>query len=69
VAVPPPEKSSPRVEKLDERRDKQMREGEGEARPAAERPPATPRVSGADGRPPGAPRPKRELPPYLRVVK
>jgi stringent starvation protein B len=80
VAVPPPEKSSPRVEKLDERREsreareskesKEARERDGEARPAAERPaPATPRVSGAEARPPGATRPKRELPPYLRVVK
>jgi hypothetical protein len=59
VAVPSPEKSSPRVEKLDERRDN------------VDRAPATPRVSGADARErPAAPaRPKRELPPYLRVVK
>lgn len=52
VAVPPPKDSSPRVEKLDERRENP--------------PPAAPRV------PPGSPhgpRPKRGLPPYLRVVK
>ena len=59
VAAPMPAKSSPRVEKLDERRE------------AAERAPVTPRISGADVRrsPPPAARPKRELPPYLRVVK
>jgi stringent starvation protein B len=62
VAVPPPEKSSPRIEKLDDRRDAR----DGAAERAA---PTTPRVSG-DGPRPGAPsRPKRELPPYLRVVK
>jgi hypothetical protein len=46
-AVPPPEKSSPRVEKLDERR---------------ENAPATPRVSTAEvrERPPPAARPKRD---------
>jgi stringent starvation protein B len=59
VAVPSPEKSAPQIEKLDERRD------------APERAPATPRVSAADARerPPPSARPKRELPPYLRVVK
>jgi hypothetical protein len=71
VAVPSPdreprERSSPRLEKLDERR-------EGAAalqdRPERERvPPPTPRVSGG-GRPAAPARPKRELPPYLRVVK
>jgi stringent starvation protein B len=53
VALPPPKESSPRVEKLDERRENPP-------------PPASPRI------PPGSPRgprPKRELPPYLRVVK
>lgn len=56
VAVPPPEKSSPKIEKLDDRR---------EAAP----PPTMPRVV-TDGRArPPASRPKRELPPYLRVVK
>jgi len=65
VAVPPPEKSSPRVEKLDERREERR-----EAGPPAERPPTpvTPRVA-TERRPAGPPRPKRELPPYLRVVK
>ena len=80
VAVPSPEKSASRLEKLDERRE----------RPAA--PPPTPRIGGAagsgaaaagpggtggaggaaeSGRAAGSPpaRPKRELPPYLRVVK
>ncbi|MBX3260831.1 MAG: hypothetical protein KIS78_19390 [Labilithrix sp.] len=57
VAVPAPEKSSPRVEKLDDRR---------EANASADRSPATPRVNGPAA---GPPRPKRELPPYLRVVK
>ncbi len=51
VAIPSPEKSSPRVESLDERRENPP-------------PPAPPR--GPSG--PGT-RPKRELPPYLRVVK
>ena len=57
VAVPPPVKSSPRVEKLDERRESGA--------------PATQRISPAEGRerPPPSARPKRELPPYLRVVK
>ena len=70
VAVPPPEKSSPRVEKLDERREA----GAAAERPAPERPaerpptPVTPRVA-TEGRPAAPPRPKRELPPYLRVVK
>ena len=57
VAVPPPEKSSPRIEKLDDRR---------EAGATPERQP--PRVA-TEGRPAAPPRPKRELPPYLRVVK
>ncbi|MBX3219232.1 MAG: hypothetical protein KF795_01860 [Labilithrix sp.] len=56
VAVPPPEKSSPRIEKLDDRR---------EASASADRAPPTPRIAG----PASPPRPKRELPPYLRVVK
>jgi stringent starvation protein B len=69
VAVPSPERSAgaprsqadvggPRLEKLDERREA-----------APERSPATPRVSDARERPPPQSRPKRELPPYLRVVK
>ena len=62
VAVPPPEKSSPRVEKLDDRREAGAAAGE---RPPV---PVTPRVA-TEGRPAAPPRPKRELPPYLRVVK
>lgn len=60
-AVPPPDKSAPRIDKLDDRRDAA----------GAERAPATPRISapGARERPPASTRPKRELPPYLRVVK
>jgi stringent starvation protein B len=54
VAVPPPEKSAPRVEKLDDRR-------EAAAEPRPERPARVPSAA--------PPRPKRELPPYLRVVK
>jgi len=64
VAVPPPEKSSPRIEKLDDRRDAGAPAGD---RPA-ERPAPAPRVA-TEGRPAAPPRPKRELPPYLRVVK
>lgn len=66
VAVPPPEKSSPRIEKLDDRREA----GATAAEKPAERPaPApAPRVA-TEGRPAAPPRPKRELPPYLRVVK
>jgi stringent starvation protein B len=58
VAVPR-EKSSPRIEKLDDRREATATASErGERTPAA-----TPRM-------PSPPtRPKRELPPYLRVVK
>jgi hypothetical protein len=53
VAVPSPEKSSPRVEKLDERRENAERAT-----------PSTPKIDR-----PAPSRPKRELPPYLRVVK
>jgi stringent starvation protein B len=72
-AVPPPEKSVPRVEKLDERREsnkqQESKERRGDNNNATA--PTTPRVSGADSRdrPPPSARPKRELPPYLRVVK
>jgi stringent starvation protein B len=61
VAVPTrePEKSSPRIEKLDDRREASATAAER----TADRPPATPRVPAAPARP------KRELPPYLRVVK
>lgn len=86
-AVPPPEKSSPRIEKLDDRREaaaaarENNNAGGGNAAvatppaapqpqpalapaPAAQQPGATsPRVA------PSPTRPKRELPPYLRVVK
>jgi stringent starvation protein B len=76
VAVPSPEKSAPapRVEKLDERRDSAAAAAK-EARDerSGDRAPATPRVTAADVRRPPPPaaasRPKRELPPYLRVVK
>jgi hypothetical protein len=77
VAVPPPEKSSPKIEKLDHRREaganateRNERNEKSAAVPPAP-PSAPPRVSGAEGRPRPAPavRPKRELPPYLRVVK
>jgi stringent starvation protein B len=67
VAVPPPEKSSPRVEKLDDRREANASAsttaGTSERPPERVSPP--PRVSAT----PAGPRPKRELPPYLRVVK
>lgn len=57
VAVPAREKSSPRIEKLDDRREASTTSAEREQRAPAPRIPAAP------------PRPKRELPPYLRVVK
>ncbi|OJY30875.1 MAG: hypothetical protein BGO98_29385 [Myxococcales bacterium 68-20] len=68
VAVPPPEKSTPRVEKLDDRREANA------SADRADRAPTTPRVAGPAGPPAPAgpaapPRTKRELPPYLRVVK
>jgi len=65
VAVPPPEKSSPRIEKLDDRREA----GPTAAERPADRPAPAPRVPLSEGRPAAPPRPKRELPPYLRVVK
>jgi stringent starvation protein B len=75
VAVPPPKKSSPKVEKLDDRRENGPRiatsETSGAVRP--ERPSSPERIEKIDkpGRPvaPAPVRPKRELPPYLRVVK
>lgn len=74
VAVPPPAKSSPRVEKLEDHRptDASRDANRDSSRDAAgtaersERSPSTPRPSVPNGVPP---RPKRELPPYLRVVK
>ncbi len=66
VAVPPPEKSSPRIEKLDDRREAAATTPE---RPAERPAPVTPRLPPSEGRPATPPRPKRELPPYLRVVK
>lgn len=64
VAVPPPEKSVPRIERLDDRRG---------ANASADRS-STPRPVGPAGPPaspasPASPRTKRELPPYLRIVK
>jgi stringent starvation protein B len=64
VAVPPPEKSSPRVEKLDDRRESASAE-----RPERERPAPVPVPAPAPPRVAPSQRPKRELPPYLRVVK
>lgn len=66
VAVPPPAKSAPRIEKLDDHR-----EGAAATAERPERPAPTPRPAGAPPRVGGAPPPraKRELPPYLRVVK
>lgn len=64
VAVPPPAKSAPRVEKLEDHRDANRESGAAAERP--ERAPSTPRPSVPNSVPP---RPKRELPPYLRVVK
>ncbi|HVH43301.1 MAG TPA: hypothetical protein VM925_13190 [Labilithrix sp.] len=73
VAVPPPAKSSPRVEKLEDRREASGAAAAAERtdRNGGDRAPSTPRVSGAEGRarPSPSSRPKRELPPYLRVVK
>lgn len=89
VAVPPPAKSSPRVEKLDDRREASAaaaaaaaaateRNGErnGERAGGGDRP-SSPTAGGTDDRDrrdrrdrvEAGPRPKRELPPYLRVVK
>lgn len=72
VAVPPPAKSAPKIEKLDDRREGAAAttdRAERAARPAPERP--APRPATGPGRVGGAPPPrtKRELPPYLRVVK
>jgi stringent starvation protein B len=66
VAVPPPAKSSPRVEKLDDHREAAATAAAERTERTPERPPPSPRIP-----PPGnvPSRPKRELPPYLRVVK
>ena len=61
VAVPSRDKALPRVEKLDDRREANASASAGTVE-RVERP-APPRI------PAGPPRPKRELPPYLRVVK
>jgi stringent starvation protein B len=60
VAVPTREKSSPRIEKLEDRRAETTAEREEPRTPAP-----TPRLPAGSA----PPRPKRELPPYLRVVK
>lgn len=65
VAVPPPEKASPRIQKLEDRREAAA----GRERTADRPTPATPRVPLSEGRPTSPTRPKRELPPYLRIVK
>lgn len=64
VALPSPDKASSRVEKLDDHREA----GQSPVERSADRsPPATPRLA-TESRP-TTPRTKRELPPYLRVVK
>lgn len=72
VAVPPPKKSSPKIEKLDDRRENGPRPVVSEAGAvSSSNRPRDPEAAGAPPPerrgPPG--RPKRELPPYLRVVK
>lgn len=92
-AVPPPEKSSPKIERLSDRRasaesrtNAEVRESRAERREVAERregtvveqlplvtpvAPAAPSAASKDvpGRSSSPSRPKRELPPYLRIVK
>lgn len=67
-AVPPPPKEPAPVDDLGARR-----EAAAAAASTADRPQASPRPPSDPGRGPGRPpassRPKRELPPYLRVVK
>ncbi|MBX3226297.1 MAG: hypothetical protein KIT84_43060 [Labilithrix sp.] len=59
VAVPSPPPSSARLEKVEKKEEKPLREEKPADKPAA-----------APARAPAVPgRPKRELPPYLRVVK
>ena len=79
VAVPTPKKPSPKVEKLDDRREQGGRTSEASERSAsrdADKPAPSPapkadkpeKVEKTE-RPAVPVRPKRELPPYLRVVK
>lgn len=68
VALPSPDKAPPRIEKLDERREATLDRGADRASAPPNPPPRTEGRERSES-PLRPVRPKRELPPYLRVVK
>lgn len=69
VAVPPPEKSTPRLEKVEEKPANPAPAPVPVPAPAVAREPSPQGPRATPARPATGARPKRELPPYLRVVK